>query len=101
MTPASRTRVSYEANPSTVAATLRDAAEASTTRTTGASISRATCAVEAYPSVPKAPSKRPITPSMTAMSAPEEPWRSNGISLSSPCRNGSRLRAGRPVASAW
>ena len=47
------------------------------------------------------PSNSPITPSTTAMSAPAAPWRSNGTIRSSPHSTGSRLRPGRPVASAW
>ncbi len=42
-----RTVSSYARKPATTAPTLRPAAEASTTSTTGARSSRATCAVEA------------------------------------------------------
>ena len=47
---------------------------------------------------PDAPSKRPMTPSTTAMSAPAPPWRTSGAISSGPLRNASRLRPGRPEA---
>jgi hypothetical protein len=93
--------------------------EASMTSATGAASSRATCAVEAKsppvpPSVvfsravlsrarPALPSNRPITPSMTAMSAGTgvvAPCRNMGTTWSSPVSQGSRLRPGRPAARA-
>ena len=52
-----------------MAAAERAIALASTTSTTGASSSLATWAVEASSPPPLLPSKRPITPSTTAMSA--------------------------------
>ena len=71
--------------------------------------SRATCAVEAKSSRSDAawlpaPSNRPITPSMTAMSASVgvlAPWANIAAIRSSPTSQGSRLRPGRPAASAW
>ncbi len=71
------------------------------TSSTGASSSLATCAVEASSPRPDAPSNSPMTPSMTAMSAPAAPWRASGAMSSGPDRNASRLRPGRPLASAW
>ena len=47
-----------------------------------------------------APSNRPITPSTTATSAPRAPCRNSGAIRSSPTSHGSRLRPGRPAASA-
>jgi len=76
-------------------------ADASTTSTTGARSSLATCAVEASSPRPDAPSNSPITPSTTATSAPAPPWRASGAISSGPERNASRFRPGRPAASAW
>ena len=70
----------------------------------GAPSSRATCAVDAKSPRLDAPSNRPITPSMTAMSARAgvaAPWLNIGTIRSSPTSHGSRLRPGRPAASAW
>src|SRR5258708_7759590 len=76
-------------------------AEASTTRTTGASRRRATAAVD--PSQPgwADPSKRPITPSAISRSAPSVPAAASEARLSSPESHASRERPGRPVAREW
>ena len=78
---------------------------ASTTNSTGAPSRPATCAVDPAAgdatAGPMRPSKRPITPSTTAMSAPRAPWAYNGPMRSSPTNTGSRLRPGRPAASEW
>ena len=50
---------------------------------------------------PIRPSNSPITPSITAMSAPAAPWAYSGPMSRSPTSTGSRLRPGRPAASAW
>ena len=50
---------------------------------------------------PLLPSKRPITPSTTAMSAPCAPWAKSGPMSSGPERKASRLRPGRPAARVW
>ena len=92
------------AKPCSRAATDALTPDASTTSTTGARSSRATCAVEAKSSRSDAPSNRPITPSMTAMSATVgvlAPWANIAPIRSSPTSQGSRLRPGRPAASAW
>lgn len=86
ITPPIRTCGSQEANPCTSAATDRDCDEASTTRTTGARRSFATCAVEASSPSPAAPSNIPITPSITAMSHPCAPCANNGPTRSGPHR---------------
>jgi WS/DGAT/MGAT family acyltransferase len=99
-TPATRTAGSKERNPCSSAARLRDCPRTSTTSTTGAPSSPATCAVDPAPSCSR-PSNRPITPSTTAISAPAAPCRASGRIRSSPTSTGSRLRPGRPVASAW
>ena len=101
ITPASRTRGSQDAKPCTSAATERDCEEPSTTSTTGARSSLATCAVEASSPRPEAPSNRPMTPSTTATSAPAAPCRNSGAIRSGPHMKASRLRPGRPAASAW
>ena len=104
ITPEMRVSGSKVCRPCTQAAAVRDTWEMSSTSTTGAAITRATCAVEAQPSAPMRPSKSPITPSTTATSAgvgTAQPCSSSGTSWSSPHRNGSRLRPGRPVARAW
>jgi hypothetical protein len=100
-TPPSRSSGSNVAKPWTIAPTERAIALASTTSTTGACNSLATCAVEASSPPPDAPSKRPITPSTTTRSAPAAPWRASGAISSVPDRNASRLRPGRPQASRW
>ncbi|HZT65492.1 MAG TPA: hypothetical protein VFA11_06865 [Acidimicrobiales bacterium] len=89
------------AYPWTTAATERLIAEASTTRTTGASIRRATEAVLASGPPPDAPSNRPITPSTTSTSAPAAARPARPAMASSPQIQLSRLRPGRPVAMAW
>ncbi len=101
MTPATSTSGSNVAYPCTIAATERAIAAASTTSTIGARSSLATCAVEASSPRPEAPSKSPMTPSTIATSAPALPWRNSGAISSGPLRNASRLRPGRPLASAW
>jgi hypothetical protein len=99
-TPATLTFGSNVVYPWTMAATERDIALASTTSTTGASSSLATWAVEAR-SPPPLPSKRPMTPSITAMSAPRAPWVKRGPMRPEPERNASRLRPGLPAARVW
>ncbi len=101
ITPARRTCGSQDAKPCTSAATDRDCEEASTTSTTGARSSFATCAVDASSPRPAAPSYRPITPSTTATSAPAAPCANSGATSSGPLIQASRLRPGRPAASAW
>ena len=76
-TPTTRTAGSNERKPCSSAATLRDCPRQSTTSTTGAPSSPATCAVEPCPSA-RRPSKSPITPSTTATSAPAAPCRNSG-----------------------
>ncbi len=75
---------------------------ASTTSTTGAPSSAATCAVDPdaglAPDGPIRPSNSPITPSTTAMSAPAAPCAYSGPIRFSPTNTGSRLRPGRPAA---
>jgi len=100
ITAARRTAGSNDANPDTRAATDRPCAEASTTSTTGAPSSPATCAVDPSAVAPR-PSNSPMTPSMTAMSAPAAPRENSGAIVPAPHSTGSRFRAGRPVASAW
>ena len=105
-TPAIRVAGSNVANPCTVAAIDRAAPAAVTTSTTGARSSRATCAVLARSPRPVTPSNRPMTPSITLMSADPAPTalapcRNSGAIKSSPVSHGSRLRPGRPVAAAW
>jgi hypothetical protein len=115
ITPATRARESKVANPCRTAAAEAAMPEASMTSATGAASSRATCAVEAKsPPVlssavsslapPALPSNRPITPSMTAMSAGMgvvAPCRNIGTTWSAPVSQGSRLRPARPAARAW
>ncbi len=101
ITPPSRTCGSNEAKPCTSAATDRDCDDASTTSTTGARSSFATCAVDASSPRPAAPSYNPITPSTRARSHPAAPCANSGATSSGPHMNASRLRPGRPVASAW
>ncbi len=109
MTPPMRVRGSKVAKPCKRAAAEAAIPPASTTSTIGAPSSRATCAVEAKvpPSRTEpsdAPSNKPITPSMTAMSAGtgvRAPCANIGATWSSPTSQGSRLRPGRPAASAW
>lgn len=101
ITPPIRTSGSQEANPCTRAATERDCEEASTTSTTGARSSFATCAVDASSPWPEAPSYSPITPSTTARSHPADPCANSGAIRSVPHMYASRLRPGRPVASEW
>lgn len=101
ITPPIRTSGSHEANPCTSAATDRDCDEASTTSTTGARSTLATCAVDASSPWPAAPSYNPITPSTTARSQPCAPCANSGATSSVPHMNASRFRPGRPVASAW
>jgi len=101
ITPATSSSGSKLRKPWTIAAAERAIAEPSTTSTTGARSSFATCAVEASSPRPVAPSNSPITPSITATSASAAPWRKSGAISSAPARNASRLRPGRPDASAW
>ena len=101
ITPAKFRAGSYWVRPSATAATEREVWEASKHSTIGASTSAATCAVDPNPWVPSCPSNRPITPSITEISAPRAPWASRGATRRSPTRNGSRLRPTRPEASAW
>ncbi|GAA3307006.1 hypothetical protein GCM10020295_64740 [Streptomyces cinereospinus] len=101
ITPPIRTRGSHDTNPCTSAATDRDCDEASTTSTTGARSTLATCAVEASSPSPAAPSYSPMTPSTTAMSQPRAPCANSGPTSSGPHRYASRFRPARPVASAW
>ena len=92
------------ASPWTVAATVREVELMSTTSRTGVRVSVATWALEAKPSAPRRPSMRPMTPSSTATSAGVgwvAPRASSGWTRSSPTSHGSRVRLGRPVASAW
>ena len=77
---------SQDAKPCTSAATDRDCEEASTTSTTGARSSFATCAVDDSSPMPEAPSNSPITPSTTARSAPAAPCRNSGAIRSGPHR---------------
>ena len=78
---------------------------ASTTSTTGAPSSSATWAVDPRAGVNGCasirPSKSPITPSITATSASRLPCRYSGAIRPSGTSTGSRLRPGRPAASAW
>ncbi len=69
ITPPSGSRGSKVAKPCSRAAADELTPAASTTSTIGAPSSRATCAVDAKSPRPDAPSNRPITPSMIAMSA--------------------------------
>ena len=109
ITPAMRVRGSNVAKPWTSAATDDPTPDASTTSTTGAASNRATCAVDAKSPPtgdpgPLAPSKSPITPSITATSAGfgvVAPCRNSVAMRSSPTSHGSRLRPGRPAARAW
>ncbi len=101
ITPPIRTSGSQDANPCTSAATDRDCDDASTTSTTGALSSFATCAVDASSPWSAAPSYRPMTPSTTARSQPRDPCRKSGATSPVPHMYASRLRPGRPVASAW
>ena len=101
ITPPIRTSGSQDAKPCTSAATDRDCDDASTTSTTGARSSFATCAVDASSPCPAAPSYSPITPSTTAMSHPRAPCANSGATSSGPHRYASRFRPTRPVASAW
>jgi hypothetical protein len=104
ITPPSGLRASNVAKPCKRAAADELTPAASTTSTIGAPSSRATCAVDAKSPRPDAPSNRPITPSMTATSAGTgvaAPWLNIGTIWSSPTSHGSRLRPGRPAASAW
>ncbi|CAM5734952.1 hypothetical protein SBADM41S_12353 [Streptomyces badius] len=101
ITPPIRTSGSHEANPWTRAATDRDCEEASTTSTTGAFSSLATCAVDASSPCPEAPSYSPITPSTTARSHPADPCAKSGATRSVPHMYASRFRPGRPVAREW
>ena len=80
------------------AAAVRDILPTSTTKITGVWVSAATCAVEENPLPSNLPSYRPITPSMTAMSAPVAPCASSAGTRCSPTKCGSRFRPGRPVA---
>ncbi|MGX1121422.1 hypothetical protein RKD37_006785 [Streptomyces ambofaciens] len=86
ITPPIRTSGSQLTNPCTSAATDRDCDDASTTSTTGARNSFATCAVDASSPSPAAPSYSPITPSTTAMSHPRAPCRNSGPTSSGPHR---------------
>ncbi len=100
ITPPTRTSGSQLTKPCTSAATDRDCDDASTTSTTGARSSFATCAVDASSPSPAAPSNSPITPSTTAMSHPSAPCANSGAISSAPHRYASRFRPTRPVASA-
>ena len=87
-------------NPCTTAATEVDSAEASTTRTTGASRARAMSAVDdGDPSA--APSNSPMTPSTTSTSLPGGGAAGEGPMASMPHSQASRLRGGLPQASEW
>lgn len=86
ITPPIRTSGSQVTNPCTSAATDRDCAEASTTSTTGAPSTFATCAVDASSPSPAAPSNSPITPSTRARSHPRAPCRNSGAISSGPHR---------------
>jgi hypothetical protein len=104
ITPPSQTRGSKVANPCSTAPADALIPAASTTSTTGAPSSRATCAVDAKSPRLDAPSNSPITPSTTAMPAGTgvaAPRANIGTIWSSPTSHGSRLRPGRPAASAW
>ncbi len=61
-------------NPLTIAAALRVMLRAFTTSTTGRSSSFAIAAVLPRSERASAPSNSPRTPSMTAISAPRQPW---------------------------
>ncbi len=100
-TPATRTDSSNVVYPCTSAATEPLIADASTTRRTGASRSRATCAVLAGLPASSAPSNMPMTPSTTSTSAPLAAFAARGAIRSSPQIHASRFRPGRPVARAW
>ena len=103
ITPQTRVAASNVENPCSSAAMLWLWPRASTTRITGAPSRPATCAVEpaAGAVVPMRPSNSPITPSITAMSAPPAPWAYSGPMSCSPTNTGSRLRPGRPAARPW
>ena len=101
ITPATSSAGSNVSQPRTTAATLRDAAPASTTRITGAPSHFAICAVEPSSLVPSMPSKQPIMPSMIAMSA-SAAWRATvARTASRPHIQPSSVYDGRPVTSAW
>ncbi len=105
MTPAMRVLESNVEKPCSSAAMLWLWPRASTTRITGVPNRFATCALEPVAGPATAcsirPSKRPITPSTTAMSAPCAPCAYSGPMSRSPTNTGSKLRPGRPAARAW
>ena len=68
-----------------MAAAVREVWEMSSTKITGASTNPATWAVEANPFPPIWPSNRPMTPSMTAMSA--------GSGVCAPCSSSGAIRS--------
>jgi hypothetical protein len=72
---------------------------ASTTRTTGQPVRRATSAVEPLPS--EAPSNRPMTPSPITSSAPAPARAAKADRVSGRIAQASRLRQGRPLAALW
>ena len=103
-TPARSRSGSNRSKPSTTAPALRAIAPASTTRITGAPSHFAISAVEpsslSAPPPPR-PSKQPITPSMSARSAPAA-WRATvARTCSREHIQPSRLYDGRPATSAW
>ena len=99
MTPAKRTAGSYDRKPRANAAADSPMDLALMTRSTGASKSFATAAVELIPFVP--PSYSPMTPSMTAMSAASAVRQKISRAFSSGTSQVSKLCAGWPLAKAW
>mmetsp|Transcript_16379 Transcript_16379/g.51480 ORF Transcript_16379/g.51480 Transcript_16379/m.51480 type:complete len:333 (+) Transcript_16379:886-1884(+) len=87
--------------PWMMAAALRARAQQSTTRMTGAPSHLAICAVLPSSDVPSRPSKRPIEPSMMAMSASSPRRATRSLTLSSSSIHPSMLVELLPVAASW
>src|SRR6266704_4723054 len=101
MTPLSLNSGSRFLYPSTSAAALPARPYASMTSRTGALSILATSLVLANSDFPSIPSNSPMTPSMTAISAPSQPDAKREGILARGIIQESRLRDGLPVTAAW
>ena len=97
--PATWTSVRWPAKPCSTAAAEAACPRTSTTRTTGQPVAAARSAVEPLSRV--APSKSPMTPSHTRISAPSPRRRATAARLRRGMAQGSMLRQGRPLAALW
>jgi hypothetical protein len=101
ITPATRSAGSKSATPRAIAAIVRAIPDASMTSSTGASSHFAISAVEPASPAGDTPSNTPITPSITATSAPAAARVKVARTASCPIIQPSRLWHAAPVARAW